>query len=197
VTGPASKADLAGITLGGHKYASASGRFAADKHSTWLRRNLFVVVRTDRQTDRCHGARHPDIHSPTEPQTDKQTDSQPNRQTDRCFDRWTDRRADNLLFCLTEEETFLHKVYTSWTCNRWSATAARARTCCATGSASTKLAWCCWMKEVSSSAAMKAGCVVSRFRNSWLVGSPLTCDTCCLSDSSASCECETGSDTPD
>jgi len=169
VTGPASKADLAGITLGGHKYASASGRFAADKHSTWLRRNLFVVVRTDRQTDRCHGARHPDIHSPTEPQTDKQTDSQPNRQTDRCFDRWTDRRADNLLFCLTEEETFLHKVYTSWT----------------------------WMKEVSSSAAMKAGCVVSRFRNSWLVGSPLTCDTCCLSDSSASCECETGSDTPD
>jgi len=130
-------------------------------------------------------------------QTNRQTASQTDRQTDRCFERWTDRRADILLFCLTEEETFLQEVHTSWTCNRWSATAARARTCCATGSATTKLAWCCWMKEVSSSAAMKAGCVVSRFRNSWLVGSPLTCDTCCLSDNSASCECETGSDTPD
>ncbi len=70
----------------------------------------------------------------TDPQTHKQTDrctyKQTHTQTDRCIDRKTDRRTDRhtdcLLFCLTEEETFMKEVHTSWTCNKWSATAASA-----------------------------------------------------------------------
>ena len=93
------------------------------------------------------------------------------------IDKWMNRQTDTCTDCLTEEETFSKEMHTSWTCSRWSATAASASTCCATGCASTKLARCFWMKEVSSSAAMKAGCVVSCFRNSWLVGSPQTCST--------------------